>query len=55
MGLIWGQDGGLISLGTKNNPLSVIREFDMNIIIKMFNSLKEKIHKANQEGLTSLN
>ena len=32
-----------------------IHEFDMDIIIRMFDSLKQKIHKANEEGLTSLN
>ena len=32
-----------------------IREFDFDIIINMFNSLKDKIHQANEQGLTSLN
>ena len=32
-----------------------VREFDMDIIINMFNSLKDKIHQANESGLTSLN
>ena len=32
-----------------------IREFDFDVIINMFNSLKDKIHQANEQGLTSLN
>ena len=32
-----------------------ISEFDFDVIINMFNSLKDKIHQANQSGLTSLN
>ena len=45
------------SASTRDQLISRIKKCicDMNIIIKMFNSLIEKIHKANQEGLTSLN
>ena len=32
-----------------------IREFDFDVIINMFNSLKDKVHQANEQGLTSLN
>ena len=31
-----------------------IREMDMAVIVKMFNNLKAKVHRANQNGLTSL-
>ena len=32
-----------------------IKKFDMQTIVNMFNSLKTKIHQANEQGLTSLN
>ena len=32
-----------------------IQEFDFDVIINMFNSLKDKIHQANEQGLTNLN
>ena len=32
-----------------------ICEFDFDVIINMFNSLKDKIHQANEQGLSTLN
>ena len=37
------------------DKLECISEFDFDVIINMFDSLKDKIHQANQSGLTSLN
>ena len=34
--------------------LAILKRFDMNVVQKMFENLKGKIHEANQNGLSSL-
>ena len=34
--------------------LAILKRFDMNVVQKMFENLKGKIHEANRNGLSSL-